>query len=609
MGSLLLVGHAQAEEIDYEHGYAFLNETKYPADFEHFDYVNPDAPKGGYMRIPEIGTWDTFTEFAVRGRFIRGVSFWDPQRNHLYDSLLKMSLDEPAARYGWLAEGVAFPEHGRWVAFKLRKEARWHDGKPVTAEDVAFSFNFYKTNARPTIKGPMQILDRVEILNAREVKLHLAESAIGNAIAPLRFGLASILPKHYWATRDLTKTTIEPPLGSGPYRVGKFRLGRWVEWKRVDDYWARDLPVNKGMNNFDIIKYDYFRDDQVKTEAVKANLVDVMAENVPRTWYTQYDTPAFRAGHLKKDIIRFSAPKGQWFPMFWNMEQPRFRDIRVREALWLINDPEFGNKRSYGFWGISTSFWHDSELAQRGLPSELELKLLEPLRDEIPAKVFTHEFTARPNQGEGWSRENLLRARQLLAEAGWIIKDGKLVHSQTGEPFHLRMVAISPALGRSWIAYTQQLKRLGITATIRAPETSNWLYRMRSGDFDVGAWVFISGTTPTMLTTNVFSSAAADQAYSLNWSNLRDPAVDELIGHLYTAKTWEEFVAAVRALDRVLLWNFYWATAASRVNYALASWNQYGKQKTEPLLTESHWTLWWWDEEKAKRVAEFLGDR
>jgi microcin C transport system substrate-binding protein len=595
---------------DYRHGYAFLSEPAYPADFQHTNYVNPDAPKGGEIRIREMGTWDNFNNLSLGGRQVRGVSFWVRQNNYLYDSLMEPGLDEPATLYGRLAEGVAVDPDGEWIAFKLRADAYWHDGEPITVDDVVFSFNAFKNDATPTISSPLAPITGIEVIGEREVRYLIAEQAKGDPILPRRLAIMPVLPEHYWRDRDVTKTTVEPPLGSGPYRIGEFSIGRWIKWQRVDDYWGKDLPINKGRYNFDTVKVDYFRDDQVQTEAFKGNVIDIHLENVAQTWATAYDTPALRAGMYKKTEFAVLKPAGLWWPIFWNMDQPRFHDIRVREALWLMSDFEWGSRRSYGFWGEGLSFFNDSELASRGLPSEAELALLEPLRGQIPERVFTQPYQPAPNQGSGWHRENFIRAAQLLREAGWIIRDGRLVHQDTGEPFHLRFLAVSPALGKAFRPLTRKLQRLGISSTVKAPEISNWLYRMRAGDFDAGAIAFLPDYTPTLLSSNTFNSAGADQAYSYNWSNLRDPAIDALVTNMYKARSWDQFVAACRALDRVLLANFYWMPGSSKTRQALAYWDKFGQPEHGRLVhAQTYVDLWWIDEAKAARVADWMTER
>lgn len=595
---------ASADEIIYQHGYAFLSDPAYPPNYQHFDYVNPDAPKGGRIRVAEMGNWDSFNPLSTKGRLAGGMGFWNRDQNLLWDSLLVPSLDEPATHYGLLAEGVAVAPDRSWVAFRLRENARWHDGTPIKVDDVVFTFEAMQETASPAIVSSFKPFT-LEVTGEREFRFLVPAYLRSDPAIPIRLGVMPVMPKHYWERRDISKTTVEPPLGSGPYRIGDFQVGRWVEYQRVPDYWGKDLAVQKGKYNFDRVKYDYFRDDQVQTEAVKANVVDVHVENVPRTWFSSYDMPAVDEGHMIKHELKLDRPAGLWWPVFWNMSQPRFQDLRVRKALWLLNDMEWGNQRSYDFWGIATSFFHDSELAATGLPGERELKLLEPLRDQVPPEVFTEPYRPQPNTGTGWSRENIVAAADLLKQAGWVVRDNKLVHQDTGEPFHIRFVAVSPALGASFIPFTRRLERLGIESSIKSPEISNWLYRMRSGDFDAGAVWFLPDYTPTLLIRNSFHGSEAGKAYGSNWSSLRDPAIDTIVTAIAEARTWEDYVAAVRAFDRVMLHNYYWIPQMSKTRQAIAYWNKFGMPEHDRLRRLAHIDLWWWDAEKAARVNAY----
>ncbi len=606
----LLISQVGISQPDYQHGYAFLAKQKYDRGFEHFDYVNPEAPKGGTLRIPDMGAWDSFNPIPLRGRVVSGVDIWSPVDNFIYDSLLAGSLDEPASFYAKLAKGVRVAEDGTYVDFMIRRSARWHDGKAITVEDVLFTFDVYMTKANPSIRTPLEIIDRLEVLSEDQIRFWISKESVGDPIVPIRIGVLAILPKHYWADKDITLTTMIPPLGSGPYKIGDFDPGRWIEYERVPDYWGSELPVNRGKNNFDIVKFDYFRDDQVRTESVKGHVVDILEENLPRRWATTYDFPAIKHGLFKAETSQLLNPAGLWWPMFFNLDQPRFQDIRVREALWLCADFVWYNRRDYDFWDTATSFFHGSELAQRGLPSEQELKLLEPIRELVPPRVFTEEYKPQPYGGTGWHRDKLVKAAQLLKEAGWQVEDGDLIHEKTREKFNVRLLAVSPALGGGFIPFTRVIKRLGITSSIKSPEISNWLYRMRSGDFDIGAIWFLPSMTPTRDVTNMFSSATADQEYSSNYPNMRDPAVDHLINAMYAARSWEEFVAATRALDRVLLWNFYFIPGMSKVDFAFGWWDKFGipahGKLNHPWASKR---IWWWDEKKAAAIDEFHGIR
>ncbi len=594
--------------IPYAHGYAYLSELKYPPGFSHFDYVNPDAPKGGALRLGEQGNWDNFVAWATKGRTVLGVAFWESYYSHIYDGLLEEARDEPASRYGLLAEGVYYADGGDWVAFKLRDGAYWHDGEPVTVDDLLFSFEVYQTHAAPTISQPFSAFTDAQVIGPNEVRYLIDEAFHGDPVLPYRIGGVPVLPKHYWAGRDPSKTSVEPPLGSGPYRVKDFKIGRWIEYERVEDYWAADLPVNRGRYNFDIIKYDYFRDDQVRHEAVKSHVSDLREEEVPGRWFRSYEIPAKEAGYFRQEAKKVSLPSGLWWPIFWNLRQERFQDIRIREALWLVRDPAWGNEAvQRGFWSLARSYFHNSRMASSGLPSDDELALLEPMRELVPPRVFTEEFAPPPGAGEGFNRGNIIRAIELFDAAGWEIRDNVMVNKVTGEPFELQLVAVSTALGFSWIAYKRVLERLGIHATIVAPEVSNWLYRMRSGDFDGGAIWFLPNNTPTVLLQNNFSSAAAEQAYSYNWPHMKDPAVDQLIDAVNRASNEREFLAAIHALDRVLLWNFYFMPGTSRSSHGLVWWDKFGYKETEPLLRIGYRDTWWWDEAKAAKVRDYLG--
>ena len=606
---LLWAGLAAAEGIDYQHGTSFIEPMKYPPDFQHFEYANPDAPKGGLVRFPELGTFDSFNNMIDKGRAANGVNFLGV-RNLLYDRLLEPAIDEKASYYGRLADGVWIADDYTEFAFRIREGAHWHDGKPVTAADVVFTFETYMEQGSAGIRTALLELDRVEQRGDREVHFTVKAGVEANAILPFAVGNYPILPKHYWAERDVTKTTVEPPLGSGPYMVGDFLLGRYIIYERVDDYWGRDIPVMKGRYNWDRVKFDYFRDEAIMVEALKGNVLDVRHETVSKQWVNDYEFPAVKAGLFKKELVYLDRPWGMWWPVIWNLDRERFRDIRVREALWLLYDFEWVNRvLLFGFYRHADSFFFNSEMASSGLPSADELELLEPFRDQLPEEVFTQEWHGQGTTGYGHHRGNVAHALELFAEAGWAVRDGVMTNVETGEPFEVDFVFVSPMLLRAMMPFVGALNRVGIETTARSPEVSNWLYRMRSGKFDGGSALYIPNTTPGLALRNWFSSTAADQDYSQNWTRIRNPVVDHLIDKVLAADNGRDFHAATRALDRVLLWHFYWIPTMAQPGFRLVYWDKFGQPKDPPLLQREAWLdTWWWDPEKVARVASGIAE-
>lgn len=601
----LLVG-ALAHGTQYQHGIIFVGELKYPADFEHFDYVNPDAPKGGHMRLPNQGTWDSFNNFVGRGRPATGVNF-SGSANLLYDRWLEQSADEPTSQYLRLASGVAVAEDFSWVQFKLRADARWHDGEPITVDDAIFSFDAFKEHGSPALKTALMDVERIEQVGPSEVRYVIAENAIKNASLPLIIGQLPMLPEHYWRSRDVSRTTVKPPLGSGPYRIGKFAVGRYVEFDRVEDYWGRDLPVNRGRYNFDRVKFDYFRDESVMREAHKANVLDVRNETVSKAWASAYDFPAVHQGLFKRELIKLDRPEGLWWPIFWNLRLERFQDIRVREALFLLYDFQFINRvLMFGFYDRGVSYFQQSAFAQEGLPTADEIELLEPWRDQIPERVFTTEYRPPATTGYGPNREQIKLALELFADAGWVITDGAMRDAETGRRFRIDFIVVSPMLVRSLLPYIGTLRRVGIDANARSPEVSNWLFRMRANEFDAGMQRFTPSTTPGFQLLQLYGSDSADADFGQNWAGVKNPVVDALIGRMIQAKTERQLVSATRAFDRVMLWNFYHVPGMVRPGYRLTYWDRYGRPEAKPLSRPVFLDTWWWDGARAARVEAGL---
>ncbi len=596
-----------AEVYEYRHGTSYMDPLKYPGDFAHFEYVNPQAPKGGLLRAGEMGTFDSFNNIIDKGRVAAGVDFLG-ERNLLYDRLLEQAVDEPASYYGRLAAGVWVSPDLKQFAFRIRSGAYWHDGKPLTAADVVWTFRTMKEVGSAGIRTGLLDLATVEQISPDEVLFTAKPESDGNPNLLFAVGAFPILPQHYWQDRDLTVTTVVPPLGSGPYRFGEFEIGRFLYLNRVENYWGADLPVNRGRYNYDVIKIDYFRDETIMMEAVKGDIIDVRAESVSKNWVTGYDFPALHQGYFKKELVQLSRPWGLWWPMMWNLDRKRFQDIRIREAIWYLSDFNWYNRvLMYGFYNYAKSFFYNSSMASSGLPSAEELELLEPFRGQIPDRVFTEEWRGIESTGYGQNRENLRHSIELFAAAGWEVRDGVMTNVETGEPFTIDFIFISPFALRQEQPLMSALNRIGIGTTARAPELSNWLFRMREGKFDGAVQEFVPSYTPGLMLRNRLGSTSADSPSGQNWTNIRDPAVDAMIEHVLNARTPERFYAATRALDRILLWNFYYIPGLGAPGYRLVYWDRFGIPENRPLLQSPSWyDTWWYDNAKAARVKSGL---
>ncbi|MCZ6888652.1 MAG: extracellular solute-binding protein [Gammaproteobacteria bacterium] len=599
----------QLHGIDYAHGTSYLEPLKYDADFSHFEYVNPDAPKGGSLRAAEMGTFDSFNGILDKGRVAEGVERLGTNVL-IYDRLLEQAIDETASHYGRLAAGVWVSDDYRQFAFKIRDNAYWHDGTPLTAKDVVFTFTAMRDKGALGVRTALMELGSIEQISENEVLFTVKPESTANPDLIFIIGGYSILPKHYWVSRDITKTTIEPPLGSGPYRVSEFELGRNITLERVDDYWGVDLAVNKGRYNFDRVKFDYFRDETIMLESHKGDIIDVRTETVSKNWVTAYDFPAVHAGLFKKELVHLDRPWGLWAPVMWNLDVERFQDIRVREALWLLSEFRYTNRvLMYGFYNYAKSYFYNSAMASSGMPSERELALLEPWRGQIPDRVFTHPWVGNETTGFGFDRDNVLRVIALFKEAGWEIHDGVMVNVETGQPFTVKFVFGSPFGLRQETPFMRNMNMVGIATTARAVEVSHWLYRMRSGKFEGGMNSFVPPTIPGVMLRNRLSSTAADSSGSQNWGRIRNPAVDALIDHVMAARTLDDLYAATRALDRILLWNFYKIPGLGAPGYRLVYWDRFGKPADPPRLQRPAWLdTWWWDDAKAARVSTGIGE-
>ena len=586
---LLSLAHSFAAEqqIHSGHAIAMYGEPKYGPDFRHFDYVNPDAPKGGTLRLGAAGTFDSFNPYIIKGNAAAGVAA---------ETLLTASADEPFTKYGLIAEWIEWPEDRSWVTFTLRPEAKWHDGQPITVDDVIFSLETLKTKGEPFYRFYYGSIDRAERVGERRVRFVFKEA--GNRELPLIAGDMPILPKHWWEGRDFERTTLEPPLASGPYRVATFEAGRYVVMQRVEDYWGRDLPVNVGENNFDTKRIEYFRDETVLRQALKAGVLDFRVENQAKAWALDYDIPAVRRGWLQKVEFPHERPAGLQAFAF-NTRRPIFADRRVREALGWAFDFEWTNRvLFFGQYRRATSFFNNSEMASRGLPEGTELAVLETYRGRVPEEVFDSRYPVPVTDGSGWPRGNLLKALDLLHGAGWVVRDMQLVNEHTGEPMRFEILISTPTFERIMLPLVRNLKRIGIDARIRLVDQSQYINRLRNFDFDMAMLVWPQSDSPGNEQRDFWSSAAAKAPGSSNHLGVNDPVVDELIESVIAAPDRENLVARTRALDRVLLWGFYvipaWYSSSDRVLY----WNKFSYPEASPMrgvLVDT----WWFDEVKA----------
>lgn len=587
---------AYAQDVKPRHGVAMHGEPKYGPDFKHFDYVNPNAPKGGNLRLHALQTFSTFNPFVLKGDTAVGL-------NDVFETLMVGPEDEAFTEYGLLAESIEMPEDRSWVAFTLRKEARWHDGKPVTVEDVLWSLETLKTKGRPFYRFYYRDVTKAEKIGERKVKFTFGKSI--NRELPLIMGQLTVLPKHYWEGRDFEATTLDPPLGSGPYKIKSFEPGRSITYERVKDYWGENIPVNVGRHNVDEIRYDYYRDATVALEAFKAGDYDFRMENTSKVWATGYDSPAFKDGLYKKEDIRHQNSTGMQGFIF-NTRRDFFKDPRVRQALAYAFDFEWTNKTLfYGQYARTSSYFSNSELASTGLPSPEELKILNPFKDKLPPEVFTQTYQPPSNDGSGRIRKQLRTALKLLREAGWTIKDKKLVNGKTGRPFEFEILLISPAFERIVLPFAKNLERLGIKASVRTVDTAQYRKRTEEYDFDMVVSGFGQSLSPGNEQRDYWGSDAATRPGSRNLIGIQDPVIDRLIELVVSAPDRDSLIIRTRALDRVLLWNHFvipqWHTRDFRVAY----WDKFGRPDKTPAYGIG-FDAWWVDQQKAAALASKL---
>jgi microcin C transport system substrate-binding protein len=592
------------------HAFTVLGEPALPADFKAFPYVNVNAPKGGEVNLASLGTFDSFNPFILRGTpephvaapwiTLPGGSGSGSTVGHVWESLLTSSANEVATGYGHLAESIEVPGDKTWVAFNLRAQAKFSDGTPVTAEDVAWTYRTLMTQGRPSIQVQFADVKDVVVEGPRRVRFTFKTTQ--NRELPLLVGGLPVLPKHFFDGRDFTKPLTDTPVGSGPYRVSSFELGRSVTYTRDPNWWAADMPTGRGTNNFDRVRYEYFRDSTVAMEAFKAGRVDIRSENIAKNWATAYDFPAVRNGAVIKREYTHKLPTGiQGYAM--NTRRTVFADPRVRQAVTLAFDFEWTNKNLfYSAYKRTSSYFSNTDLAATGLPSPEELQLLQPYKDNLPDGLLTRPFTLPVTDGSGNNREQLVEALKLLREAGWQVKDRKLLDSK-GQPAGFTVLLDDPSLERVTLPYVQNLRKLGFDVQVRTVDPAQYQHLTDDFDFDMTMWIYPGGDIPGSELRDYWSCAGAKSTGGFNVPGICNPAIDAMIGKVVDAQDRDSLRTAARALDRLLLWNWYLVPNWYSQNFNVAFWDRFGSPEV-PIRDGVNFDSWWVDPQKAAHNDE-----
>ncbi|HEX2529385.1 MAG TPA: extracellular solute-binding protein [Geminicoccus sp.] len=598
LGSSLILrpGFAAAQQATPSHGLSMYGDLKYPPDFTHFDYVDPTAPKGGSLVLSAIGTtFDTLNPFVLRGVPAAGVAL-------VYETIVESALDEPFTEYGLLAKTIATPDDRSFVEYELRENARWHDGRPVTAEDVIFSFETLRTRGAPVFR--VYYADVAKAEKVGEGKVRFVFSGPMNRELPLIMGQLPILPAHWWEGRDFEAPSLEPPLGSGPYRAARVEPGRSITYERVVDWWGADIPVAKGRYNYGQIRYDYYRDANIAFEAFKAGAFDWQVESSAQKWATGYTGPAVEKGLIIKEEIRRESGgviQGYWF----NQRRDFFKDKRVREAIGYAFDFEWANRTLfYDQYTRCNSYFSGSNVfAATGLPQGPELALLEPFRDQLPPELFTEAFKLPVTDGSGNNREQLRTALALLKSAGWEVQDRRMVEVATGRPMQFEILLDNPLFERITGPFVKSLERLGIGARIRTVDSAQYQNRVTEFDFDMIVEIFGQSLSPGNEQREYWGSKPAAQPGSRNYAGIADPVVDAMIDKVIYAASREELETACRAMDRVLLWGHHvvphWYSGYDR----LARWDKFGRPSVMPRYGIDQYA-WWINEAREQQVDQ-----
>ena len=581
-------------DINVSHAIAMHGEPKYSKDFEHVEYVNPNAYKGGKVIFSSIGSYDTFNPFTLKGNAAAGIG-------NLFETLTTSSSDEAFTEYGLLAETIEWPDDRSWVSFNIRKEAKWHDGKSVTPEDVIWTFNILMEKGHPFYK--YYYGDVVEVVKEGDLKVRFNFKGNTNLELPLIVGQLPVLPKHYWENISFEETTLEIPMGSGPYKINSFDAGRSITYEIDTDYWGFNIPIKKGTENFGLIKHEYYKDRGIEREAFKSGEIDFFSENTSKDWATSYDILAVQKGLIIKESIEHENPQGMQAFAF-NIRKEFFNNKKVREALSYAFDFEWTNRNLfYSAYKRTNSFFENSELAASGLPEGKELELLNEYKNDLPTEIFNMEFNPPKTDGSGFIRKELSKATTLLKEVGWELNEGKLINKESGKNFEFEILLVSPAFERIVLPFKDNLEKLGISVTVRTIDSAQYQQRLETFDFDMVVSSIRQSLSPGNEQRNFWGSDAADTNGSRNIIGIKNPVIDSLIEKVISAKDREDLIITTKALDRVLLWNHYVIPQWHISSYRTLYWDIFDKPKIRPKYSLGTNT-WWIDSLKASTIDE-----
>lgn len=603
---ILFANLSQAEPVP-QHGLSTFGDLKYKADFTHFDYVNPNAPKGGAIKLRDIDSFDSLNPFLLKGKV--GIVNGDigGKTDYTFTQLMTRSLDEPDTVYGLLAETATVDENGQWVEFHLRPTARFHDNNPITAEDVAFTFESLKAEGHPRYRFQYRDIVSATVLSPLTIRFEFRADALTRDL-PRQIAVMPILSKASFKDRKFGVTSMEPLLGSGPYKITNVSPGRSITYERIENHWAENLPVHKGRYNFGSIQVDYYRDRTIALEAFFAGEYDFREEFTSRSWATEYENkPAVRNGYIIRDILEDSSLTGlQAF--FMNTRRAPFEDIRVRRAFDLLFDFEWTNTNLFhGLYDRLGSVFENSDMKAIGLPSEAELELLDPWRETLPPDVFLAEFTPSKTNGSGNIRPQIREALDLFKTAGWTLEN-KILVDKAGNQMTVEFLLYEQSFTRIINPYVKNLKRLGIDASIRVIDSASWQNRLRSFDFDIIVRRFPQPQIPGVEQRDWWSSTSADVDGGLNIAGAKSPVIDDLVEKIIQAKTRKDLTTTARALDRVLMWNYYFVPQWYKNTNFIAYWDKFGRPEAKkPGFDRAVLHSWWYDPVKAKDLAERRG--